>query len=276
VHAVAAQKKAIMQRDRLRRVVEARLRLDPKRARKDGRSTAAAFPGVIRREAAETRASQAVRARIAIALGHADAAALDAELARARADVRQELGATDRSLVMGTIARLDPVKDLTTLIRGLACLMQSRRLGDIRPILVVIGDGAERDLLAAEARTLGVTADVRFLGHRDDARRWLPAFDIYINTSTSEGVSLTILEAMAAGLPVVATAVGGTPEVVAAGAGRLILPRSPEALADALADLAGSADHRAAIGRAARARVEAEFTIERMVRQYHDIYREVA
>ena len=93
-------------------------------------------------------------------------------------------------------------------------------------------------------RSLGIADRVRFLGHRDDARRWLAGCDVYANSSISEGVSLTILEAMAAGLPVVATAVGGTPEVVTEDCGVLVPSRHPEALADAIYELGESAGRR--------------------------------
>jgi glycosyltransferase involved in cell wall biosynthesis len=183
-----------------------------------------------------------------------------------RARLRRELGAGDDTLVIGTIARLDPVKDLGILLRAAALLPSL-------PFLVVlIGDGSERHALERLTRELGIDRHVRFLGHRDDARQWLDAYDIFVNSSISEGVSLTILEAMGAGLPVVATAVGGTPEVIAAGTGELVPPRSPAALADALARLGRDPEARRTLGAAARARVAARYTIERMVADYRDVY----
>ena len=113
---------------------------------------------------------------------------------------------------------------------------------------------------------------MRFVGHREDARDLLAACDLYANSSISEGISLTILEAMAAGLPVVATRVGGTPEIVDATCGRLVPSRDPRALADALTALAADAALREPLGRQARARVEQRFTLDRMVREYRDTY----
>jgi glycosyltransferase involved in cell wall biosynthesis len=95
---------------------------------------------------------------------------------------------------------------------------------------------------------------------------------VYANSSISEGISLTILEAMAAGLPVVATRVGGTPEIVDASCGRLVPSRDPESLATTLSQLAGDGALRAALGRAARARVEQRFTLDRMIAEYRDAY----
>jgi glycosyltransferase involved in cell wall biosynthesis len=117
---------------------------------------------------------------------------------------------------------------------------------------------------------------VQFLGQRNDARDWLAGLDVFVNSSTSEGVSLTILEAMAAGLPVVVTAVGGTPEVVTPECGRLVPPRQPQAIADALVALGSDRAQAAAMGRAGRARAEARFTLDRMIADYRSVYLEVA
>jgi glycosyltransferase involved in cell wall biosynthesis len=186
--------------------------------------------------------------------------------AEARARVRQRLGAAADVCVVGTIARLDPVKDLGSLIQAIAAT------GDRRVLLVVVGDGPERSSLEQHARELDVADRVRFTGYRDDARDWLAGCDVYVNCSVSEGVSLTILEAMAAALPVVATAVGGTPEVVDASCGRLVAARDPQMLAAALAELAVDPARRRILGAAARARVEARFTLDRMVREYREVY----
>jgi glycosyltransferase involved in cell wall biosynthesis len=97
-----------------------------------------------------------------------------------------------------------------------------------------------------------------------------------VNSSISEGVSLTILEAMAAALPVVATAVGGTPEVVLHGVtGLLVEPRAPTAIADAVVQLASSPNLRARLGMAGRTRVDTMFTVDRMVAEYARAYRRV-
>jgi glycosyltransferase involved in cell wall biosynthesis len=187
------------------------------------------------------------------------------------AAVRQRLGLPSTLLTIGTIARLDPVKDFVTLIRALAELRQQ-----LPAALVIIGDGPERQRLEHEARTCGVAPHIHFLGYRDDAREWLAGCDVYANSSVSEGISLTILEAMAAGLPVVATRVGGTPEVVLDGCGILVPPRDPVALANALAQLAMRRSLGRDLGRAGRERVETYFTLDRMVATYRDVYHELA
>jgi len=188
-----------------------------------------------------------------------------------RLAVRRELGVSDDALVVATVARFDPVKDLGSLLRAVATLSGERPV-----TALLIGDGPERPHLESLATELGVNNAVRFLGHRNDARRWLAGCDAYVNCSTSEGVSLTILEAMAAALPVVVTRVGGTPEVVVDGCGLLVPARDPAALAGALRRIGQDAPLARALGAAARRRVETHFTIERMVGDYARLYRSIA
>jgi len=184
-----------------------------------------------------------------------------------RSEVRRELQVGDDTLVIGSIARLDPVKDLGTLIRATSALSRG-----LSTTLVIVGDGPEQEALKKTVAELTPRPDVRFLGHRDDARRWLAACDVYVNCSISEGVSLTILEAMAAGLPIVATAVGGTPEVLDAESGRLVPSRNAAALEAALRELAEDRALGGRLGAGARRRVEARFTLDRMVEEYRAVY----
>ncbi len=184
-----------------------------------------------------------------------------------RAGFRARLSVDDSTLVVGTIARLDPVKDLGTLIEATALIRTTRPVR-----LVIVGDGQERAALERLVAERGLASDVSFLGHRDDARDWLAGCDLFVNCSISEGVSLTILEAMAAGLPVIATRVGGTPEVVTPDCGVLVPPRAPRAIADALAQSGQDASLRASFGAAARRRAETSFSLDRMIRRYRDVY----
>jgi glycosyltransferase involved in cell wall biosynthesis len=186
---------------------------------------------------------------------------------RARSCIRQRLAVSDDTLVVGTIARLDPVKDLDTMIRAITMLAPRRPI-----LLVVIGDGDERSRLEELTARLGAGTAVRFLGHREDARTWLAGCDVYANSSIHEGVSLTILEAMAAGLPTVATGVGGTPEIIDNTCGRLVPSRDAATLASALDELAQREILRQKLGHSARRRVEERFTIERMVQEYRAAY----
>jgi glycosyltransferase involved in cell wall biosynthesis len=180
---------------------------------------------------------------------------------------KQLLGAVDDRPIAAAIGRLDPVKDLSVLLDAFDQV--SRREGR----LVIIGDGPEARHLRSHATARGLDARVRFLGYRQDVRAMYPGVDVLVNTSISEGISLTLLEAMAACVPIVATAVGGTPEVVVDGVtGILVPPRSPAAVALALDELLQSPDRRKQMSIAGRARVEALFTFERMASLYFAAY----
>jgi L-malate glycosyltransferase len=185
----------------------------------------------------------------------------------ARPRVQERLGLSQGRVVVGTIARLDSVKDLGTLIEAVALVNRN-----IPATLLIIGDGAERKPLEDKAVMTHADGMVRFLGHRDDARDLLAGCHVYANSSIHEGISLTILEAMAAAIPVVATRVGGTPEILEDTCGRLVPARDAQTLAAALSDLAARPDLREHLGRAARQRVETRFTLERMIREYREAY----
>jgi glycosyltransferase involved in cell wall biosynthesis len=172
-------------------------------------------------------------------------------------------------VVLGTVGRLDAVKNLGVMIHALA----SARALNAAYRLVLVGDGPERSALEDLAAGLGVRDAVTFTGYRPDVRRLLSGFDLFLNSSVHEGVSLTILEAMAAGLPVVATAVGGTPEVVVhEETGMLVPSRSPGPFADMLGELTRDRSRRIAMGHAGRARVLERFTIDAMIRTYLSSY----
>jgi glycosyltransferase involved in cell wall biosynthesis len=189
--------------------------------------------------------------------------------AHARALARQSLGLGDAEFVVGTVARLNPVKDLGLLVDAFGELFGLCP----KAHLVIIGDGPERPELERRARELGYADYVLFAGHRDDARQLLPALDVYVNSSITEGMSVTILEAMAAGLPVVATRAGGNPELVDDGVtGLLVQVRSAADLAHGLRRLLASPADRAAMGAGGRAKLVAEFSLDRMVQQYFRAY----
>jgi len=188
----------------------------------------------------------------------------DIEWRRARA----ELSVPEDAIVFGTAARLDPVKDLGTLIDAFAGVREE--IAGAR--LLIIGDGPERSALDRRAAERGVAGSVIFTGYRADVRGLLPACDVYVNSSISEGISLTILEAMAARLPVIATRVGGTPEVVNDETGVLVPARDAASLARAMLALARDRDHRTRLAARGRTIVEARFTLDRMIEDYAGVY----
>ncbi|MFT5390583.1 MAG: glycosyltransferase involved in cell wall biosynthesis [Gammaproteobacteria bacterium] len=186
-----------------------------------------------------------------------------------RATARHELGLEPNAFVLGTVARLDPVKDLVTLLQAFAIVRESLPNGE----LVVVGDGSERGPLESLSHELGIAQHVHFLGHRDDARALLAGCDTYVNCSITEGVSVTILEAMAAQLPVVVTDVGGTPEVVEHDVTGLMVPaRDPPALANALLRISADRALHARLASAARAHVIEHFATATMLANYLKIY----
>ncbi len=168
------------------------------------------------------------------------------------------------------VGRLEPVKGHRHLIDAVALIVA--RHPEFR--LAIVGDGSERRSLTAQVRALGVEQSVEFLGMRDDVQHLLPRAAMFILPSISEGVSLTLLEAMAAGLPIVATAVGGTPEVVAnRQSALLVAPADAPALAQAVAALLDAPSLARELARSARQRFDAEFSLEQMAAGYADIYR---
>lgn len=182
-----------------------------------------------------------------------------------RHEARLAFGLPPDAFVVGTVARLDPVKDLGVAIRAIADVRRTVPAA----LLAIAGDGPERGHLEAVVAEAGAGDAVRWLGYTPAARQLLAGCDVYLNTSVSEGISLTILEAMAAGLPVVATAVGGTPEVVMVDDTGLLVPsRTPSAVAAAILQLASDPARRAGMGQRARTRVEQAFSIDRMVEDY--------
>ena len=185
-----------------------------------------------------------------------------------RAAMRTSIGLPADALVIGTVGRLDPVKNLGALLEARALL--SARFPDAR--LVIAGDGPERQALIERAQALGIGEVTHFTGYRTDVRALMAAFDLYVNCSTYEGVSLTILEAMATTLPVIAADVGGNPEVVVHQETGLLVAQRPQALASAIAALAANAAQRHAMGDAGRWRVKRHFTIDRMVKDYAAAY----
>ena len=139
--------------------------------------------------------------------------------------------------------------------------------------LVLVGDGPDRAAIEGLVAELGLQGRVHFLGVRRDVPVVLRAADIFTLPSLSEGASITLMEAMAAGLPSVATGVGGMPEIMRDGIDGLLVPRQdPAKLADAFRTLASDEALRARMGAAARARAEAEYRLDQTVARYLALY----
>ena len=168
-----------------------------------------------------------------------------------------------RRSVIGCTARLHGKNDHATLLQAFVRVTA----GVPEAELLLVGRGPEEARLKAIADDLGIASRVRFLGEQPDVAPYLAQMDVYVQSSVAEGMPNSVLEAMAAGLPVVATAVGGTPEAVIENeTGLLVAPRHPAALADAMLGLVTDQRLAETLGRAGRARVEARFD-EQMMRR---------
>jgi glycosyltransferase involved in cell wall biosynthesis len=185
-----------------------------------------------------------------------------------RHDARAALGLSRDAFVIGTAGRLDPVKNLQVMLQAVAELREKVK----STVAVIVGDGPEREALQAKAVELGIAESVIFAGYRSNVRALMPAFDVYLNCSTYEGVSLTVLEAMSASLPVIAAPVGGNPEVVVDHETGLLIPSRPRSIVEGITRLAFDARLRRAMGDAGRWRVIRHFSNARMVDEYASIY----
>jgi len=183
--------------------------------------------------------------------------------------LRADLGITGEKLIVGTVGRLDPVKDHSMLLRAFASV--HARIP--RAHLVIVGDGEMRHTLEQLARALHIEHAVSFLGFRSDVPRLLGLYDVFALSSHNEGMPVTILEAMSAAVPVVATAVGDNPYVVVDGiTGIICPPENSASFADALTSLLEDPIKRQRMGDAGRQRVLREFTTERMANNYWHVY----
>lgn len=177
--------------------------------------------------------------------------------------------------VIGTVGRMQAVKDPLNLVEAFLHLRRSRPDLAPRVRLAMVGDGALREPVEARLRDGGAREAASLPGAREDVAEQLRAFDLFVLPSKAEGISNTILEAMATGLPVVATRVGGNPELVEEGrTGLLVPPSDPAALAAAFARYAENPGLVAEHGAAGRARARAEFSLDRMVARYTALYDE--
>lgn len=185
------------------------------------------------------------------------------------ASMRAELALAPDALVVGIVANLRAIKDHATLLRAIA---------EIAPqfpslALVIIGAGDQREPLAALAESLQLSNVVRFAGNRPNQPNPHFLFDVSVLTSTSEGFPNSIVEAMAAGRPVVATEVGGVPDAVTDGRTGLLVPaRDSAALARALASVLADAPRREAMGLAGRERARADFAAAEVIHLVESLY----
>lgn len=187
-------------------------------------------------------------------------------------EARIKLGIELNVPVIGIVARLAPVKDHATLM--VSCRQLKDKGAQFR--LLVVGDGPLRGELENLASSLGIHDRVNFLGVRTDIPSLMQSMDLFVLSSTSEGISLTLVEAMACELPVVATEVGGNPEVIVEGeTGFLVPPQNSELMAERISQLLENPQLRQQLGKNGRKRAECVFSLSRAALEYANLYRMV-
>jgi sugar transferase (PEP-CTERM/EpsH1 system associated) len=187
----------------------------------------------------------------------------------ARGELRRRLGLPAEGLLLGAVGRLDPVKDFPTLLRGfsrLCCQFPQARLA-------IVGDGPVRANLMDLARALDLAPRLSWVGAQEDVASLLRCFDLFVQCSIFEGMSNTILEAMATGLPVVASATGGNGELVVDGANGFLFPVGDvEALTQALTKYASDQTLRELHAAQSRQRALEHFDLTLMTSRYASLY----
>lgn len=188
-----------------------------------------------------------------------------------RLELRREWGFTPDDFVVGTVGRQDPIKNLPMLVEAFAgCAIKMPQLGGL-----VVGDGPEADNLKRLVERKGLADRIRLTGFHEDARKMVECMDLFVLCSLSEGTSMALLEAMAAGVPVVVTDVGGNPEVVEDGvSGRVIASRDAEALAAAIASTPNS-DSVERMAAAGKERFQQNFSFSAMLGKFQSIYEDL-
>ena len=196
-------------------------------------------------------------------------AELDSPLSKAAA--KTELGLS--GFCLGTIGRLEEQKGQEFLLAAIPELM--KHIPDLN--VIIIGDGRLRPNLEDQARNLGITDVVHFLGTRRDLPRLYRAMDVFVLPSLWEGLPLVLLKAMAAGLPVIATQVSGAADLIEAGVnGRFIPPRQPAALAQAVLELYAQPELWPVWGQRAQETIRGKYSLEAMLTRLQQLYEELA
>lgn len=188
----------------------------------------------------------------------------------ARRQIRQELGVSDDTVLIGSAGRLAPIKNFESAVAATAELRSQGR----NVALLLVGDGPNRESILERGRELGITEHVFLPGRREDVGRWLAALDVFVNSSLGEAMSMSILEAMAAGLPMVVTDVGENSVLVGGDApcGLVVPSGDVPALAGGLGRLSSDRALRLNFSKHACSRFEADYTVDQMVNAYSDLY----
>ncbi len=187
-----------------------------------------------------------------------------------RAEARRVMGIPPERFAVGWVGRMTGVKRTEDVVRAFAAL----RARGVDACLCIVGDGPDREQVEHRAHELGVIRDCLFLGYQEDVARFFAVFDAFVLSSVNEGTPVVAIEALAAARPVVATRVGGVPDVVTDGVdGFLVEPGDVEALAERLERLARDPKLRTAMGEAGRTRVLPRYAVARLIDDIDRLYR---
>ena len=190
----------------------------------------------------------------------------------ARAETRRVMGIPDGRFVVGWIGRMTGVKRTDVLLRGFRALRED----GVDAVLCMVGDGPDRESVEQLADELGIVRECLFTGYQEDVGPFFAAFDVFVLPSGNEGTPVTAIEALAAGCPVVATRVGGVPDVVTDGEdGFLVSPAAVDELAGRLGELARDPDLRARMGASGRERMRTRYSVDRLIDDTDRLYREL-
>ncbi|MCR9197889.1 MAG: glycosyltransferase [Planctomycetaceae bacterium] len=210
--------------------------------------------------------------RVDVIYNGVDLNAFSQAAAHARTRIRREFGFKDDDFVAVQVARLHKLKDHQTALETIE--VARRTHPNVR--LLIVGEGEERAAIEADIRQKNLECHVRLAGSRSDVADLLAAADTFLMSSISEGIPLTIIEAMAAELPVVSTAVGGIPEMITSGQNGFLAPaRQPAELSRCLVSLAQSPALRRKVGAAGRRTAEEQFSLDSMLNGYRRLYQEM-
>ena len=189
-----------------------------------------------------------------------------------RAETRRQLGVGQDAFIVGWVGRMTAVKRTDDVMRALRGLVDR----GVDAYLCLVGDGPDRDQLERYAHELGVVKRCLFVGYQEDVARFYSAIDALLLPSANEGTPVSVIEALAAQRPAVATRVGGTPDVIRDGVdGFLVEVGDADALSDRLAELAADPERRARMGAVGRERVLGRYAVERLVDDIDRLYREL-
>lgn len=192
--------------------------------------------------------------------------------AAGRLALRESLGVGPGEFLVGTVGRFDSIKNLPMLVRALAQV--ARENPRVRGVLV--GDGPEFGAIRRLVASEGMEQHIRLTGYRGDAGKLTQCMDLFVLASFSEGTSMALLEAMAAGVPAAVTAVGGNPEIVLGGTTGWTVPSDDVgALVQVLRDAAGDPQRASTFAAAGRQRYASQFTLGHMIDRYANLYREM-